>query len=286
MNLQGTIWRFKNQIEMPPIPTISVTNPNQEYLSGRNLFTTINNEAYKTLSVKTMIVYANGSDSADINNVYNVNGSKAWKDEAYRTITFYKNAEIEFTPNEETFLEWLTSNATQIQTTTIPKYIVPGEKIRSVADALRMKTYTTAAMTFPDGFVSTIDSIVDTTDATATAENIQKNKTAYVNGEKITGTADIIRERVVTKTWPSSERTVAADGCIKQIGVFKATDTINMKGIKSCTTSSSISLSGQVEFSYNRSIESEYIHMYFNNIGGREVTVPADAFTTTATIIY
>ena len=157
MNLQGTMWRFKKQLEMPQ-ETISVENPSQEQLFGRNLFST-NGEAYKKLSARTMVLYSNGSDTIDMNYVYNTMDDHTWTNEAYRTVSFFSNAEFSFTPNEETFMNWLNSNATQISQDDLPKYIVPGAKIREVADVIRMKTHSSAGLTFPSGFVTAIDSI-------------------------------------------------------------------------------------------------------------------------------
>ena len=164
-------------------------------------------------------------------------------------------------------------------------YSVTDTQLTGIADAIRAKTGGTAQLSFPDDFVSEIGTLTDTSDVNATAEYIHINKTAYVNGEKLTGTGRIIRTSTKVKTWPSSEKTVPVGGCIKQASAFQVE---SMRGIDTVSTTSSATLPNGSEFSYNQTTQSgyRYVHMYFNNLSSSSVTIPANAFTSTLTYIY
>ena len=72
------------------------------------------------------------------------------------------------------------------------KYLIQQEKLSSLANAIRGKTGENNQLSFDEmvGEISDL-SVLNTEDATATASDLLENKTAYVNGEKITGTIPI-----------------------------------------------------------------------------------------------
>jgi hypothetical protein len=73
-------------------------------------------------------------------------------------------------------------------------YLVTDTELASVSSKIRSKTGASGTLVFPAGFNSEVDKLTDTRSANATAGDIRSGKTAFVNGNKVTGNlAAIVR---------------------------------------------------------------------------------------------
>ena len=67
------------------------------------------------------------------------------------------------------------------------EYLVNEIDLSNVATAIRQKTGRVNLISFPDEYISGIESLTNTNDATATDSDVLANKTAYANGQKLYG---------------------------------------------------------------------------------------------------
>ena len=178
MSLAGTTWLLNAQPDTSARITPLITNG--------DLFIS-NGLYYNKLDIQnSKILYGRNTDEI----VYDTSGASSftgWRSDAYRIIAFVDEPESD----KEIFETWLSNNASPY----VPSesnYVVSGDSLSDIADAIRTKTGDSSELVFPSGFISAIDGITTlgegTQDANATSDKICLGYSAYVKGEKIAGT--------------------------------------------------------------------------------------------------
>lgn len=110
--------------------------------------------------------------------VYNSSKTPAWSRQIYRTIVF-----TDIPSN--IILSWLNNNATLI----VNEYLTTNVDLLTVANAIRNKTGGTTEIVYPNGYVTEIKKLSNTSADTVTAAALVKGQTAHnSSGNKITGT--------------------------------------------------------------------------------------------------
>lgn len=177
-NLNGTIWQFNDEINVDrsftvykigytrPVIQIVSTEDNWYGISMDNQYS--NSFGYKLDNGGTTSFYTE------------ING---WSDDAYKTIKFIYEPDTFTSTTKANFIAWLQENATELPSS---YYITNNISLNGIANAIREKIKSEESLAYPADFINNIRNY--TSDATAAAEDIFPGKTAYINGDKITGT--------------------------------------------------------------------------------------------------
>lgn len=157
MTLNGTTWVFKDVLDLTGFADVLCKDGNNQNIP----FFSCGNTEYKGITgvynpstgAAMEIDYTSSNENEVV--AYDSTASTKWKNSDYKTITFFQE------PNSgqvSDFIKWLCANATQTWPT-LGNYVVAGNDLRNIANALRGKAGTTDSLTFPDGFLSVINSI-------------------------------------------------------------------------------------------------------------------------------
>ena len=114
------------------------------------------------------------------------------------------------------------------------EYLVNEIDLSNVATAIRQKTGGVNLISFPDEYISGIESLTNTNDATATDLDILSGKTAWVKGTKISGS---IGTKAATTIIPgTSDQTIASGVYLAGNQTIKGDSNLTADNIKSGTS--------------------------------------------------
>lgn len=107
-----------------------------------------------------------------------------------------------------------------------------GNKLTAIADAIREKEGSIDPITANDfpARIRAIETGVDTSDATATADDILASKTAYVDGQKVTGTIPSKSEKIWIPT--TVDQTIVAGNYLAGTQIIKGDANLKPENIK------------------------------------------------------
>lgn len=150
-------------------------------LATTNISFTTNNQKATSIGIANddvglILLYGGIGDVAGFN--LGTSNNFEWNNEVYKTLEF------DTAPTGE-LLVWLTKNADKQSDT---EYLTRKSELTLVANAIRTKTGSTAQISFPDGYVTEIGTLTNTSDATISADVVPEGWIGYGSAGKITGT--------------------------------------------------------------------------------------------------